>query len=332
MKTNVGQIIFQGINDVRFAEATRSIDPSPDGAVLATRYSCVSPGTELAKLTGLQKIKFPTCLGNRSIGRVIEVGPDCRRLKVGDLAFSHTAHASHVEAAKFTVKIPDSLDRPESALLGMAMVAITGLQQLESSLGDIAVVTGAGLVGQFAAQLLELSGITAVLVDPVEGRLKVATTCGVSHTSTPDQALETVLGLTDGRGADHLLECTGVPAVAEGAPEFLRRSGTMVFVGSPRGEHMTDLTPFLNHVHLNRPHGDLTLRGAHEWRIPSYSDGFHRHTMERNMGILARLLDSERLKAKELLTHIVKPAHAAEGYESLKNQSGTTMGVVFDWS
>jgi len=186
------------------------------------------------------------------------------------------------------------------------------------------------LVGQFAAQLLQLAGVKALLVDPVAGRLAIARQCGVEHAIEADGAAEQVMALTGGQGADYILECTGVPAVVEGAVQFAGRSAQLIMIGSPRGELQTDLTAFLNHFHLWRPQGDLTLKGAHEWKIPLYPELGSKHSMARNAHILADLILADKLKMKPLLTGVFKPEDGLGAYERLKNEKELHLGTVFD--
>ena len=181
MKAKVRSIVFAAQNKVECTKEEQVIEPAADGVVLETHYSCISAGTEVAKLTGLQPFPYPSGLGNRAIGRVVATGPQCEDFAVGDLVFSHIYHVSHSKGARLVAKLPDELARPDSALIGMITVAITGVRQVNTQIGDIAVVTGAGLVGNFAAQLLELSGVTTIIVDQVEGRLEKARACGISQ-------------------------------------------------------------------------------------------------------------------------------------------------------
>ena len=333
MQANLRSIVFQAVNEVECVSEEREIQPDPDGVVMQTRYSCISAGTEIAKLTGLQPFPYPSGLGNRAIGRVVEIGPECKEFAVGDLVFSHIYHVSHAKGARLVAKLPDELDRPDAALIGMITVSITGVRQVNTQIGDVAVVTGAGLVGIFAAQLLELSGVTTVIVDQVEGRLEKARACGVSHAVnfSKDDPVELVMELTGGEGVDYLLECTGNPKAVEGSPDYMAKGGTIVMVGSPRGEYPTDLVPFIQRFHLHRPHGDLTLKGAHEWKLPMYPDGHTKINMARNVRTITRLIQSGKLKTKELLSKVYKPEKAARAYKDLIENMDETLGVVFDW-
>jgi len=335
----VRYIVFKAVNEVACASVDQEMLVTESGALVEMRYTCISAGTELAKLSGLQPLPFPVGpLGNRAIGRVLQVGDGRDDLQSGDLVFCHGHHVSHAvisadrETAGLLVKLPDELDRPEATTIGMASVALTGLRVAQPELGDIAVVTGAGLVGQFAAQLLQLSGVETVLVDPVPGRLEIARQCGVKHPVGIDEAEDRVMELSEGKGAEHVLECTGVPAVLKDSVRFAARAGQVVMVGSPRGEFHTDLTSFLNAFHLWRPHGDLTLSGAHEWKIPLYPEHSSKHSIARNIKILADLVVARQLVLDPLLTAVFHPEDGQRAYAQLREGKDAHLGTVFDWT
>ena len=278
-------------------------------------------------------MEYPFDIGNRAIGRVIEVGSKCDIVSEGDLAFVHTHHTSYAITNKLLVKLPNELDRPEIAQMGMAMVAFTGIRVGHPEMGDTAVVVGAGLVGQFMAQLLELSGITAIVVDPVPGRLEIAKSCGTSHivNASDSNAVAQVIDITQG-GADYVFECTGIPPAIVSAPRYAGRSAQIILVGSPRGEFQTDLTEFLQPFHLWKPNMDLTLKGSHEWKVPLYPQQGYKHSQVRNGRILADLMLAGKLKMKPLLTGIFNPEDCADAYQKLHDEKDKHLGAVFDWT
>ncbi len=287
---DVRRVVFESENGVATRSTVEQLPLAPDQALIRTRFSCISAGTELAKLSGLQKIAYPWVPGNRAIGRIVETGSAVDDLKVGDLVFSHTVHASLAPSNGLVMRIPDALDHAWASTLGMAMVAMVGVQTAEPALGDQAVVLGGGLVGQYTAQLLELAGVETILVDRIPGRLELATRCGISRTARARENTGErgeIMDLTHGRGAEMVIDCTGSPAVIERVAAYAAKSATIVLSGSPRGVHQADLSEFLNHVHLWRAHGNLTLKGAHEWKLPTRRNDFVKHSMERNLEILA---------------------------------------------
>ncbi|NUQ00977.1 MAG: hypothetical protein HUU35_14105, partial [Armatimonadetes bacterium] len=71
MRYTVRSLVFPEVGKVDLTTASQELDPGGDGVVLATRYSCISAGTELAKLSGLQTVPLPHTPGNRAVGRVL---------------------------------------------------------------------------------------------------------------------------------------------------------------------------------------------------------------------------------------------------------------------
>lgn len=308
--------------------------PGPGEVLLKTHYSLISAGTELAKLTGLQQVDYPHYPGNRAVGEVLAVGEGVTRVWPGDLVFAHTPHASHARTRGFCVRVPEGV-RPEQApSLGLSLVAITALRVGRPELGDRAVVFGMGMVGNLCAQLYQLSGAEVVVVDTSAARLETARRCGLERGVLGGEAdtVDRILEFTGKPGAEYVVDATGSPAVIATACDVARRGGEVILLGSPRGEHQTDVTPLLDHIHLWREHGTLTFKGAHEWRYPAYADIYAKHSMERNAETLFRLMRDGRLKLDPLLTHVFLGHEAAAAYAGLLAQPNEWVGTLFDWT
>jgi S-(hydroxymethyl)glutathione dehydrogenase / alcohol dehydrogenase len=97
---------------------------------------------------------------------------------------------------------------------------------------EVVAVVGAGHVGLWAVQAARLAGAREVVaVDPKEERRKVAASVGATQAVRPQDALEAVRGLTQGRGADKVIEAAGPPSAQRLALEISRRAGTVVLSG-----------------------------------------------------------------------------------------------------
>ena len=325
-------IYFPEINKVLCQEEEKDISLGPKDIAIRTEYSLISAGTELAKLTGLQKVEYPFVPGNRGIGRVEEVGKEVVSVAPGDLVFSHIPHVSYTPASPLCVKIPSSLDGKIAVSVGMASVAMTALRVSEVELGDWALVTGLGLVGNLCAQFLTLSGAKVIGADPIQFRRDTAKACGVREVIDPstENTADAVMEMTEGRGAELAVETSGIPAVVETAANAVGKLGEVILLGSPRGEYKSNLTDLLNRIHL-WSEGSITFKGAHEWRYPLYRDRFSKHSIERNAEILFHLMIDGKLNIKDLLTHYLPPEEAAVAYDGLLHHKDQYLGVVFDW-
>lgn len=332
---NLQHIVFSGVDCVALESTRAQFDLGPNDVLLRNQFTLVSAGTELAKLTGLQQVDYPLTPGNRAIGSVIAAGDDVTDVTVGDLAFSHAPHASHAPASAFRIRVPEGVNPKEAALVGLAMVGMTAVRVGQVELGDRAAVIGMGLVGNLAAQLLQLAGADVIAVDLNAARLATARACGLSQTidSTQEDVRAAVMAMTRERGVDVVVEASGAAQAAELAVSLTGRDGEgiVVLLGSPRKGHETDLTPFLNHVHLWHG-GSVMLRGAHEWRYPRNHSPYQKHSMARNAEIIFRLMLQDKLCTLPLITHTYRPAAAPEAYAGLQQQPDTHMGVLFDWT
>jgi threonine dehydrogenase-like Zn-dependent dehydrogenase len=244
------------------------------------------------------------------------------------------SHASHgvVEAEWTRGEVPVGCD-PRDAVWGLiALISMVGLRASSAELGDTVVVLGQGLIGNFAAQLFRAQGARVIAVDRLAFRLDIAKQCGVEFAvdaSTQD-AVEAVQQLTDGRGAETVVEATGSAAAALQGIGMAARNGEMVLLGTPRGSHEADVTPLLRAVHRASP--NLTLKGAHGGSLPSTRDPFVKHSTQRNVEIILDMIQRGDLHLKPLVTRVARPEEAAEVYAELRDHPDRVLGVMFDWT
>ena len=334
MKRTSPAIVFSAPGRVELIE-TELPALKPDQVLIRTEFSIVSPGTELACLSGKEAwAPLPFMPGYGSVGEVVELGESARHLKAGQRIFTYGRHGKFATAEVLAVPIQDGVDPAKATFARMAAVSITALRVSDAELGDTVAVFGLGLVGNFAAQLFTQTGCDVIGIDISSERRDIAKKCGIAHTLAPsDNLREEVLALTHGNLCRTVVEATGVPAVAEHAGRLAGKNGELILLGSPRGVHMANLTDFLNQSHL-WSEGCITVKGAHEWRYPVKEDAsiLGRHSMEGNVACILRLIEKGSLIIDPLLSHRVDPTGCQAVYDGLKNQKDVYLGVVFDWS
>jgi S-(hydroxymethyl)glutathione dehydrogenase/alcohol dehydrogenase len=96
------------------------------------------------------------------------------------------------------------------------------------------VVIGAGGVGLNAIQAAALVGARRIIaVDVRDEKLELARRFGATHVVNGSEAdpVKAVRALTDGLGAQHVFEMTGLPRPLEDGYEMARRNGTVYIVG-----------------------------------------------------------------------------------------------------
>lgn len=325
-------VVFTAPGQVTYGSADVQPDAKETSPILIqTEASVVSPGTELAVLSGKEAwAPLPYVPGYGSVGRVMQPHNGWRE---GDRVFTHGKHVACGYSQFLVVRVPQELDATDAVFARIGQVSMTALRVAEYQIGDYIAVIGLGPVGNLAAQLFSLAGCEVIGVDVSQGRRTCASACGIEHVLEGGPALpEQVKQITHGRMCRCVVDASGVAQVVESAAALAAPLGELILLGSPRRPYQTDLTAFLNKSHL-WGNGCLTIKGAHEWRLPIEPDpsGRQRYSMAGNVECLFRLLCARRLHIAPLKTHVLNPAQAPAVYEGLTHRKDEYAGVVFDW-
>ena len=120
--------------------------------------------------------------------------------------------------------------------------------------GKTVVVVGDGAVGLLAVLSAKQMGADRILaMSRHEPRQKLAREFGATHivTERGDEGVARIKELTDGIGADSVLECVGTQESMMQAIRSARRGGYVSFVGVPHGVQLDGEELFYAHVHLH---------------------------------------------------------------------------------
>ncbi|MGA7855471.1 MAG: zinc-binding dehydrogenase [Candidatus Acidiferrales bacterium] len=167
----------------------------------------------------------------------------------------------YIVPGSFLVKVPDDLPSEVAVLTEIFAVSV-GLDRAKQMssfpnesfrFDDAVVVLGVGPLGMcFLMKARMLGAGTIIAVDLSEYRLNFAKRLGADHAvnagkHSQGERLQIVKDLTNGRGADMVIECAGVPQAVPEALEMLRVGGLLVEAGnfSDLGE-----VPLSPHRHL----------------------------------------------------------------------------------
>ncbi len=181
--------------------------------------------------------------------------------------------------ADFAHRIPDTLSYEEAALVEPLSVGIHSARLIGVVPGDAVVILGAGPIGLCAIAAVKQAGASRVIVsDTLQNRLAVARELGATVTVPADSGdlAEAVRDLTDGRGADRLLDTAGNAAAAEGTPALMRRGGSIAIIGLPPDDrityHMNDVTTRELSIHgvfryANTYQAGIALAASHTYPL-----------------------------------------------------------------
>ncbi len=139
-----------------------------------------------------------------------------------------------VVPAQSAVRVPDSMPFDRAALIGCGVMTGVGAATRIAALrwGDAAMVIGCGAVGLSAVQGCVLAGAgTIIAVDPNPARRQLAQAIGATHAVDPAEAADLARTLTEGRGADVVIEAAGAPAGFRLSVEAVRPGGQVVWLG-----------------------------------------------------------------------------------------------------
>jgi threonine dehydrogenase-like Zn-dependent dehydrogenase len=162
--------------------------------------------------------------------------------------YRDTASLSHLVPF---FRIDGSVTDEELVAFGCALpTAIGGQRKLGLvEAGQTVVVQGAGPVGIAAAMVASLSPARNVIVIGAPAhRLELAREFGASvaidlDVTTPEERLAVVHGLTDGRGADVVIEAAGVPEAFPEGLSLLARHGRYLLSGLYSGTREVAVNP-----------------------------------------------------------------------------------------
>jgi threonine dehydrogenase-like Zn-dependent dehydrogenase len=183
------------------------------------------------------------------------------------------AEAIHLRAGTTVVKLPPGTDR--RAAMSLACAGPTMIHALYERrpvrLGEVVVVQGSGPVGLAAAALAQLAGAARVVVaGGPASRLDLAAAAGIgdAHVDVvgagdPAAALDEVRARAGGRGADLVIECTGVPAAVGQGLRLARRGGSYLVVGQYTDAGDTAINPHQIVLRQLDVVGSWAFTGAH---------------------------------------------------------------------
>jgi L-iditol 2-dehydrogenase len=246
-------------------------DPAP-GEVLVAVKACGICGSDVHGMDGSTgRRRPPIIMGHEASGVIAKAGKDVKGWAAGErVTFDSTIYCGQCEFCRqglvnlcdrrrvlgvsceeyrqhgafaeyvavpqhILYRLPDGLPFEHAALTEPFSIALHALKRAPLKSHDAAVVIGAGMIGLALVQGLRSAGCERmIVVDVAVERLVLAAQLGASHVinSASENPAETILRLTEGRGADVSFEAVGIPATVDLTLRCLRKGGAAILVGN----------------------------------------------------------------------------------------------------
>ena len=256
--------------DIRLEERPRPEISAPTDAVVKITAGCIC-GSDLWPYRGESPITAGSTIGHELVGVVEEVGSEVSSFAAGDFVIApfctcdntcphcrNGAHSACVNGGVITggqgeyalvTQAEGSLVKTAAApdpemipsLLTLADVFPTGWHCAVSAgvgKGDTVVVVGDGAVGLCGVlAAVQMGAERVVAMSRHQPRQEIARTFGATHVVAErgKEGAAVIKELTDGVGADAVLECVGTQDAMRQAFAVARPGSTVGFVGVPHG-------------------------------------------------------------------------------------------------
>ncbi|PAF09467.1 zinc-binding dehydrogenase [Bacillus sp. FSL K6-0047] len=299
-------------------------------------------GSDIHTYEGHYKVAFPVTLGHEFAGEIVEVGPGVQSFKVGDRVTSETTFsvcgqcpycqtkdynlcserkglgtqqdggfAEYVLAREESLHLlPDNVDFRSAAMTEPLACTHHALAITTINAGDLCVVIGPGPIGLLAAQAAKSKGakvlITGLNHDKV--RLEKARALGIDYVVNGEETNvgEVVNELTNGYGADVVLECSGAVKAANQGLKLLRKKGQYSQVGI----FATSEIPFDLETIIQK---EICVIGSRSQKPADWEPSL-------------MLLKTGNVNARDLVTHEYELHQWEEAYQAIK--SGEAIKVL----
>ena len=283
------------------------------------------------------KLDQPLALGYCNVGRVIAVGDGVSGFAIGDRVVSNGKHAEIVSVpTNLCAKISDAVEDDAAAFTVLGAIALQGIRLTQPTLGECIVVTGLGLIGLLAVQLLRSHGCRVLGIDYDRGRLDLARRHGaeIVDLSAGEDPIAAAVRFSRGRGVDAVLisATTKSSEPVHQAALMCRKRGRIVLIGvtglelSRADFYEKELT-----FQVSCSYGPGRYDPDYEVKGQDYPIAFVRWTEQRNFEAVLDMMADRRLGVASLISHRFPIGEAAKAYAIIASDPGS-LGILLEYS
>lgn len=137
-------------------------------------------------------------------------------------------------------KLPDEVSLKEGCLLEPMSIIVRMLDKAQMKVGMRVCVCGGGPIGLMALQAFHLYGATSLtMIEPIADRREIAAEMGAEYLIDPtaENVVDAANKITDGRGYDVVLDCSGSVHAVEPLPDITAKGGTLIYGAQYPGDY-----------------------------------------------------------------------------------------------
>ena len=280
------------------------------------------------------KLDAPIPLGYCNVGVVLEAD-EASRHQPGERIISNGPHAEVVAVPEnLTARVPERVSDEQAVFTVVGSIALQGVRLLLPTLGERVVVSGLGLIGLLAVQILRAHGCQVMGIDFDARKLELARKFGAETVdlSTGADPVTAAQHWTQGVGVDAVL----ITASAKGdelihqVANMCRQRGRIVLVGVvglnlQRADFYEKELSF----QVSCSYGPGRYDPNFEKRGLDYPIGFVRWTEQRNFQAVLQLMAEGKVDIGPLVTHRFTFEEALDGYQAISDPQA--LGILLDY-
>ena len=296
---------------------------SSNEVLVKNKKSLISRGSELFARYVMPGVVDPSRMGYSDAGVVEAVGEEVKDVSIGDRVTAVAPHAEYVTGVPGTsdariIPLPDDVSFEEATFLPLLTSSVAWAQTAGIKEGNTVVILGQGLVGSLVMQMAKTYNPSRIIaIDALDLRCEFAERLGadvVINCSKVDP-VQSVKQLTDGKGADIVIECVGGYAGVksfEQAQDMVKSHGTLhliaLYQGGPlplySGKIMSKR--LLAGILISEPRSQTAQRAI-------------------------KHIQNGSARVKEMVTHRFPLTEARRAFDLLYEHPEEALGVIFEY-
>jgi len=303
------------------------------GVLIKIRACGVCPSDVRFYTGARQGATYPRRVGHEWVGEVIDTGSEVTEYKAGDRVAAYVQRVCGmcrncqrglfnmctnrlpsvqggfceigVAVPEALELIPDGVSWERAAFTEPLACCYNGIMRTPIKPGDSVVLVGVGPIGQILSQLAQLRGGRVIAIDMDPERLAFAEKMGASASvlASDADAVQKVMDLTGGYGADHAIVAVGSPKAEETVFDYVGQGASVNYFAGTYPPAKVAIDP--NVIHYKQ----LLVTGSFH-----FTPGGFRTALD--------LITREAIQVEPLISHRLPLEDTAEGFDAVIGRKG----------